>query len=129
MKITFQKTTILLMSIAIVLLLICSVYYYMHVSARGGYVHVVLEAAENMLKIDKDLSQQSSEDLKERVDMTLDWYLWKVHRLSQHPKLIDEEKNHFERVERMALEAGYDLSGEELTGHREEAYYKVHETL
>jgi len=126
MKITFQKTTILLMSIAIVLLLICSVHYHnLYVSYRDSYVHEALEATENMLKIDKDLSQQSSDDLKERVDKTLDWYLWQLHRLSQNPKLIDD-KNHFERVAKMALDAGYDLSGEELTGLRGEdfeAYY------
>ena len=126
MKITSQKTTNLLMTFAIVLLLICSVHYHnLYVSYRDSYVHEALEATENMLKIDKDLSQQSSDDLKARVDKTLDWYLWQLHRLSQNPKLIDD-KNHFDRVVKMALDAGYDLSGEELTGLRGEdfeAYY------
>lgn len=114
------------MAIAIVLLLICSVHYHnLYVSHRDSYAHELLEATENMLKIDKDLSQQSSDDLRERVDKTLDWYMWKLHRLSQNPKLIDD-KNHFERVAKMALDVGYDLSGEELTGLRGEdfeAYY------
>lgn len=123
MKIGFKNTAFVLLSLATVFLSISTMYYAgMYLSYRDGYVHVVLEATENILKIDKDLTEQSTEELNTRIDATLDWYMTRVHGLSQRrPDLLADELS-YERVTTMASEAGYDLSGEELAGIRGEVY-------
>ena len=122
MKIGFKNTAIVFLSVATVLLSISTMYYWgMYMAYKDSYVNVALEATENMLKIDKDLTEQSTEELNTRIDATLDWYMTRVHGLSQHPDLFANGLR-FERVTTMATEAGYDLSGEELTGIRGEVY-------
>jgi hypothetical protein len=123
MKFELKTTVIAVLSVAAVLLSITTVYFFtMYASFRDSYVRVSLDATEYMLKVDKDFSDGRSEELKARIDATLDWYLTQVHALGQHPDLVSGDIRHFERVLKMAREAGYDLSEEELIGKRGEDY-------
>ena len=116
-KFELKTAVIAVLSVAAVLLSITTVYFYtMYASSRDSYVGVSLEAAEYMLKVDKDFSEGRSEELKARIDATLDWYLTRVRALGQHPDLLSGHIRQYERVLKMAREAGYDLSKEELVG-------------